>query len=219
MRTLLPMLALLTLAACVEDVGKGKVKADVQDVPTQTEAQTDAADAKAEADAVDAVTLKIDKSGSNIRALGAKITATHPIDFKTFDGEIKVKDEALQSVNFTVDMASLESDHPKLTAHLKDKDFFFIEQYPKAMFKSTEIKAGSTEEGDWTHTVTGDFTIRGKTKRVSFPAKVMVEGGKVKANAEFVIDRKDFGVVYPGKPDDLVQDNVRMTINIASADA
>ena len=37
--------------------------------------------------------------------------------------------------------------------------------------------------------------------------------------AEFVIDRKDFGVVYPGRPDDLIKDNVRLTIELVAAAA
>ncbi len=43
MRTVLPALLLLTLSACVEDVGKGKVKADVQDVPAAPAAPETAA--------------------------------------------------------------------------------------------------------------------------------------------------------------------------------
>ena len=64
-----------------------------------------------------------------------------------------------------------------------------------------------------THSVTGNLTIRGKTKAVTFPAKIKVDAKGVEANAEFVINRKDFDVAYPGKPDDLIQDNVVLTIH------
>lgn len=214
MRTLLPALALLTLAACVEDVGKGRVKADVQDVPAApTQAAGEAAPAPAKAAGTE---LKIDQSASKIQALGAKITATHPIDFKDIDGSVTVDGDTVTAVAFTVQMATLESDHPKLTAHLKNEDFFDVEKFPTSTFKSVEITSGSKSEGDWTHTVTGDFTIHGKTKRVSFPAKITVAGDKVEASTEFVLDRKDFDVVYKGKPDDLIQDNVRMTISFSA---
>jgi len=210
MRTLLPALALLTLAACVEDVGKGRVKADVQDVPAApAQAAGETAPAPTQAAGTE---LKIDQSASSIRALGAKITATHPIDFKDIEGTVTVDGDTVTAVAFTVQMATLESDHPKLTAHLKNEDFFDVDKFPTSTFKSVAITSGSKSEGDWTHTVSGDFMIHGKTKRVSFPAKIAVGADKVEATTEFVLDRKDFEVVYKGKPDDLIQDNVRMTI-------
>ena len=61
------------------------------------------------------------------------------------------------------------------------------------------------------------MTIRGTTKRLTFPANVTVSATEVKAITEFVINRQDFGVTYPGRPDDLVQDNVRMNVELAAA--
>lgn len=200
-------LALVLTTACVADVGKGKVKADVQDVPAETTNKTDTSAATAHA---------VDVSQSSIKALGAKITATHPVDFKTFEGSVKVAGDTLVGVSFSADIASLESDHPKLTEHLKDKDFLDAGTYPKATFESVSVEEGSKESGDWTHTVSGDMTIRGQTKRISFPAKVEVGADKVAASTEFVLNRQDFGVTYPGKPDDLVQDNVRMNIEFVA---
>ncbi len=150
MRTVLPALLLLLLSACVEDVGKGKVKADVQDVPAAPAAPEPAAAAAAPAAAPAGAALNIDASASSIRALGAKITATHPIDFKDFSGTVTVADDQVVGVDFTVQMAALESDHPKLTAHLKDADFFDVATFPTSTFKAVEIKAGAQAEGDWT---------------------------------------------------------------------
>ena len=103
-----------------------------------------------------------------------------------------------------------------LTAHLKNEDFFEVEKFPKATFKSASITEGSDAEGDWTHTVAGDFTIRGVTKRLTFPAKISVTDGEVTANTEFVMNRKDFGITYPGMPDNLIKDNVKMTISFVA---
>ena len=77
------------------------------------------------------------------------------------------------------------------------------------------ITAGSEAEG-MTHTVTGNFTIRGVTKSVTFPAKVAVTAGEVHASTEFGIDRKDFGIVYPGKADDLIKDNVLLQVDFVA---
>jgi len=198
---------LATLVACVEDVGKDKVAATVEEVPTapaKTEATTPAARPTE-------TPLAVDTARSSIRALGAKVTATHPIDFKDFKGTVTVDGDTVTAVEFAVDMKTLESDHPKLTSHLKDEDFFFVEKFPKATFASAAVKPGAEEEG-FTHTVSGDLTLRGQTKRVTFPAKIEVAAADVSASTEFVLDRTDFGIVYPGRKDDLIQDNVRMTI-------
>ncbi len=47
-------------------------------------------------------------------------------------------------------------------------------------------------------------------------ATVKVSTGSVSANAEFVINRQDFGVSYPGRADHLIQDNVLLTIKVVA---
>ncbi len=198
---------LLTIAACVEDVGKDKVAATVEDAPAEA--------TKTEAAPVAGTPLVVDPAKSSIRAVGAKVTAEHPIDFKTFKGTVTVDGETVTAVEFAVEMASLEADHPKLTGHLKNEDFFHVEKFPKATFASTAVKAGAEADATakgFTHTVSGDLTLHGQTKRITFPATIEVGSAEVSAKTEFVLNRQDFGVTYPGRPDDLVQDNVRMTI-------
>jgi polyisoprenoid-binding protein YceI len=200
MTTLLTSLFLLP--ACVEDVGKNKVEAEVGEAE------------RVEAPAADAVTWKVDRSQSTLKALGAKITATHPIEFDKWRGEVTVDDGALAGISFEADMTTVQSDHPKLTQHLKGEDFFWVEKHPKATFQSTKITEGG--EGDATHTVTGNLTVRGMTKSVTFPATIETADDMVKAKTEFVIDRQDFGVTYPGKADDAIQDNVVLTVDFTA---
>jgi polyisoprenoid-binding protein YceI len=97
-------------------------------------------------------------------------------------------------------------------AHLKSPDFFDVAKFPKATFTSTSIKAGG-EKGA-THTVTGNLELHGVKKSISFPATIKVAGDAVDANASFGINRKDFGVNYPGKADDLVKDEILLTLTI-----
>lgn len=212
------LIGVVFLAACAQSPGEGKPKAEVSDVPAAEQpaatamAVSGAAEAGLPVPKIDAATvLDVDRSQSKLGALGAKITAQHPIVFHKYDGKVGIDGDRVTAVAFAADVASLESDHPKLTQHLKAEDFLDVGRFPHATFASTEVKEGAATEGA-THTVTGDLTIRGQTKRVTFPAAVQVGADRVTATSEFVIDRQDFGVTYPGKPDDLVKDEVLMQI-------
>ncbi len=201
------MIAASLSVACVQDVGKGKVAADVAETPAGEAVQAVAA----------SKTLRVDTTKSKLHALGAKITAKHPIVFHEYEGKVGLgADGEVVSVSFVAQVASLESDAERLTAHLKNEDFFWVEKYPTAIFESVSVTQGG--EGG-THTITGDLTIRGQTKRLTFPATVGIGQDGVTASTEFVIDRKDFGVVYAGKADDLIQDNVVLTIQFVAPNA
>lgn len=195
----------LALVGCVEDVSKDKVEATV--------AEAKKVEAPAMADKAAATTLKVDVSKSSIKALGAKITATHPIVFKDFDGKLMVEGATLKGIDFTVDMTTFEADDPRLTKHLKNEDFFAVEEHPKATFVSTKITPGK----DGMVEVEGNMMIRGTTKSITFPAKVTPKGDVLAAKAEFALNRQDFKVTYPGKPDDLIQDKVVMTVELTAA--
>lgn len=187
--------------ACVEDVGSGKVAAELAE-PAPVAAQ------------VEGRQLAIDTSRSEVRALGAKITAKHPIVFDEWSGQLRAEGTELLGVDVTIQMNSLRADVDKLTEHLKTEDFFHVERFPTATFISTSVAAQLGPDGV-THKVTGDLTLHGVTRHVGFPVKVKSNGQFLDATAEFVIDRQDFGIAYPGMPDDLIQDNVVLTIQLS----
>jgi len=65
--------------------------------------------------------------------------------------------------------------------------------------------------------VTGDFNLHGQTKSITFPAKITVTDAEVSVDSEFSINRKDFGIVYAGKADDLIRDDVVIRLKLNSA--
>lgn len=210
------ILVLLFTLGCVEDVGKDKVAATVEEVPAAhgaDAAKTETPATAAAAPAGSGKELQIDKARSKINALGAKISAKHPIDFHDYTGSVTLNGDVPTAVKFDVQIKTITSDNEKLTGHLLNEDFFYAEKYPNATFTSTAVTPGGT---GGTHTVEGDLTIRGVTKRVTFPATITVGASEVTANTEFVINRQDFGITYPGKADDLVQDNVVLTVNLVA---
>jgi polyisoprenoid-binding protein YceI len=142
--------------------------------------------------------------------IGSKVTASHEGAFSTWNGGVVLAEGKVSAFRFEVDVATLKTDSEKLDGHLKSADFFDVEKFPKATFTSTEIKV----EGEKA-TITGNLNLHGVEKSISFPATVKLGGDSVSATAEFSINRKDFGVVYAGKPDDLIRDEVLIKLTIA----
>jgi len=106
------------------------------------------------------------------------------------------------------------TDQEKLVGHLKSPDFFDVEKFPVTRFQSTKIETGG--ERGATHTVTGNLELHGVTKSIRFPASISLAADNVSVKSEFGINRKDFGIVYPGKPDDLIKDEVLIRLNLVA---
>ena len=159
-------------------------------------------------------TLNISPDNSKVEFIGAKVTQSHEGSFKNFAGTVDlVADKPENSrVRVEIDMASVETDAERLTGHLKSADFFDVAKYPKSVFTTTEIKSGG--EGGATHTITGNFDLHGVTKSITFPATVRVTDSEVSVDSEFAINRKDFGILYPGAPDNLIRDDVVIKLSI-----
>lgn len=155
----------------------------------------------------------ITSQNSSIEFTGSQVTATHSGAFEKFSGEIDYTGNPETSrVNVNIDTASLKADDPKLTEHLKTPDFFDVAKYPKATFVSTAIKPGGDKGAS--HTVTGNLTLHGVTKSVTFPATIAATADAVNVDANFAINRKDFGIMYAGPTDNLVRDDVVLTLKI-----
>lgn len=149
---------------------------------------------------------------STVAFVGAKITQAHDGNFERFAGTVELVGEHVEQsrVNVDIEMDSLVIEPARLAGHLRTADFFDVAQYPHTTFRSTAIVAASTGG----YTVTGLLAMHGVSKQISFPATIAVSPTGVTAHAEFVINRKDFNIVYPGMPDDLIKDDVTIKLDI-----
>ena len=202
-RYLAAWLVVLAVGGCNNNPAAGKplAKATAAEAPVQTVTQ--------ELGSATAATKYVFSSaGSRIEFVGAKITRKHEGAFHVFTGAIElVQGDASKSIlTAEIALASLTADDAKLTEHLKSADLLDVARYPKASFRSTSIVTGG--EAGASHTITGLLSLHGVAKSISFPAHVKMAADAVDASAEFAIDRKDFGIVYPGLPDDLIKDQV-----------
>lgn len=157
----------------------------------------------------------ITPENSKVEFTGSKVTGKHDGGFKTFTGNIDLvngKPEESQ-VSFEIEMNSVFTDAEGLTKHLQTGDFFEVAKFPKSSFTSSKIAADAAK-GAGNYTITGDLTMRGVSKSITFPAKISVDADKVGIESEFSINRKDFGIVYTGKADDLIRDEVLLKLNL-----
>ena len=155
----------------------------------------------------------ITPQNSKIEFVASKVTGSHNGSFGDFSGAVNYNGTPEQShVNITIKSESINTDTPDLTKHLKTADFFDVARYPEATFVSTAIKAGG--EGGASHTVTGNLTMHGVTKSVTFPATINVTPDAATVESTFSINRKDFNLNYPGAPDNAIRDNVVMTLHV-----
>jgi polyisoprenoid-binding protein YceI len=163
-----------------------------------------------------AVFYKFGPPDSKIAFSAAKVTKKHDGSFRVFEGTVGLVngDPLMSAVQVSIDLASLTTDSEKLSGHLKGADFFDVAKFPKASFSSTSIRPSATPS---TYNVTGKLNLHGVTKPLTFPAKITVMANAVDAEAEFTINRKDYGIVYPGMPDDLIADDVSIKMMIHAA--
>lgn len=140
--------------------------------------------------------------------------------FDQFDATI-VKDDqnpASSSVEFTIQVASIDTGVERRDDHLRSADFFDAEKYPTITFQSSAVEKVSDSE----YKVTGRLTIRGITKVVTLPVSYLGEmtdaWGHTRAGftTETTLDRQDFGVSWNKKLDSggyMLGDDVDVSIS------
>jgi polyisoprenoid-binding protein YceI len=158
----------------------------------------------------------ITPQNSKVEFIGAKVTGKHNGSFGDFAGQIDYLGTPENSrVSITMKTESISTDTPDLTKHLKTADFFDVAKYPEASFVSTAIKPGGDKGAS--HTITGNLTLHGVTKAITFPASINVTPTLASVDSTFSINRKDFGINYAGAADNLIRDDVVLTLQVRAA--
>lgn len=167
-------------------------------------------------------TYRIDPTHSEVGFKVRHFLSKTPGRFSKFQGTIQIdeKDISKSSVEVSIDTASVNTDNEARDKHLRSADFFDTEKYPAMTFKSTsvrEVAKGRLE-------VTGDLTLRGVTRRVTFPITnlgvINSPFGDVRAgfvDGTLKLNRKEFGVSWNKVLDTggtMLSDEVDITLNV-----
>ena len=149
--------------------------------------------------------FEIDVAASVIRWTGQNLFNYHEGTLKLAAGALVLSQGKLGKGGFTIGMTSIAcSDltdsllNEMLVSHLRTSDFFDVKDHPTANFTMTAATPiPGAAEGLPNHLITGDLTIRGVTRELTFPAVIAAaDAGHVTAQAHVQLDRTLFGSRY-----------------------
>jgi polyisoprenoid-binding protein YceI len=120
--------------------------------------------------------------------------------FTKFGGQLEFDPDNPEAakVQVTIEPASVDTADSQRDGHLRSADFFDVEKFPTASFKSTRVE----DLGGDKYRISGDLTIRGVTKPVSFDAtyegsgKDPWGGERAGFSGGTTIDRRQFGLEW-----------------------
>ncbi len=120
--------------------------------------------------------------------------------FNRFSGHFSY-DEAkpnASEVSVKIDTSSLDSNHAERDKHLRSADFLDVKRFPTATFDSSSVVFADAGHGE----VSGELTLHGVTKKISFPIEKIGEGkdpwGGYRAgfSGKTALKLKEFGIDY-----------------------
>ena len=161
-------------------------------------------------------TYKIDAVHSEVSFKIRHMVAKSTGRFTKFEGLINVDgaDISKSTVEVRIDAASVNTDNEGRDKHLRSGDFFDVEKFPAITFKSTAVKEVAKGKLE----VTGDFTMHGVTKRITFPitnagTQPGMQPGSVVAgfvDGALSLNRSEYGIKFmPG----IIGDTVAISLN------
>ncbi|NRD19601.1 YceI family protein [Winogradskyella eckloniae] len=207
------LIALITMASCGDKAKEAETK-----------------DAEAAAVAEDtAITYNVNTAESGIDWKGFKPTGSHFGTITLSEGTLNLNEATIESGSFVIEMNSIavsdipaeEEGNAKLVGHLKNADFFNVEDHPTAKFEVTGI---STVEGKTI--LSGNLTIKEKTNNISFPVTTEIKDDMLSLTSEtFTIDRSKWNIEYGSKSffdnlgDKFINDDIEIKVALTATKA
>jgi polyisoprenoid-binding protein YceI len=150
----------------------------------------------------------VDTTTSTVKFIGYGVGKNHPGTFKLASGHVHVANNQLTGGDFVIDIASMdiqqreEMFQKKLKPHLLSGDFFDLEKFGTAKFEITDVQPYKPNQNDSSIVdganlnISGNLTLKGVTKNITFPARVDMDDNKLTGEANFDIDRTQWQMNY-----------------------
>jgi polyisoprenoid-binding protein YceI len=187
--------------------------------------KTSAGDAQAVSQAA-GVEYVLNTDSAYINWTGSKPGKDHFGVVSVTEGKVNVSEDKIVSGSFTIDLNTITDKDledaewsGKLVGHLKSPDFFDVAQFPTAKFEIVSVTEKASADSVL---ITGNLTMKGISKSVSFPAFVKIDDSQISASSStFAIDRTQWGVNYGSKSifaelkDKFINDEVKLSLNLS----
>jgi polyisoprenoid-binding protein YceI len=170
-------------------------------------------------------TFVVDTADSRIKFTGNGVGKNHPGKFRISSGEVAVNNNRITGGNFVINIKSLELDEKgemydkKLRPHLLSGDFFDAEKFNTSKFEITAVEPYEKNDKDTSivdganFNISGNLTIKGETRNITFPAKVDLDENELTGKANFDIDRTQWKMNY-GNDKTLGDKFISETVNV-----
>jgi polyisoprenoid-binding protein YceI len=166
------------------------------------------------------------KTESKVYWEGSKPGGKHHGTIGVVKGNAITNDDRIVGGTFELDMATIRNEdvgsegmRNRLLDHLRSEDFFYVEKYPTSTFEITSVVLSDGSPS--THVITGDLTIRGNTREISFPAEIRMSDRMIHARTgEIVLDRTQWEVnynsrsVFAGLKDSFIHDEMIVKLDV-----
>ncbi|MGV3540258.1 MAG: YceI family protein [Rufibacter sp.] len=170
-------------------------------------------------------TFMVDTAASSIKFTGHGVGKNHPGRFKLSSGTVAVANNQITGGNFAINIKSLDLEEEgemfdtKLRPHLLSGDFFDADKFGSATFEITKVEPYKANSSDTSlveganFSISGNLTLKGETKNITFPAKVELDENTLSGKANFDIDRRQWQMNY-GNDKTLGDKFISETVNI-----
>lgn len=169
--------------------------------------------------------ISLDENSGEVIWKGKKVTGKeHHGTINIKDGMLKVKDGKLKAVEVTIDMTSINNQDidskeskKKLEGHLRSDDFFSVDKYSEAHFKSTSVVKSSKRNKYY---VEGKLTIKGQKHPIEFDANFNTDDNTYIGSADIVFDRSKYNVrfgsdsFFDNLGDNMIYDDIELNIEL-----
>ena len=143
--------------------------------------------------------VRVNTENSTIKWIGSKIASSHEGNVNIAKGVLAIEHGNLVGGEFSIDMNSIictdlkaDKGGNKIVKHLKNEDFFNVEEFPLAIIRIVKAERG---KGNM-YEILAELTIKGITNPIKFQANVDVNGKNFQATANMKIDRTKWDVKY-----------------------
>lgn len=132
-------------------------------------------------------------SGSSLKFTVQNLGFDVDGSFGGFQGTVLFDPQNPSSNSFdvSIDAVTVNTDNHLRDEHLRDESYFDVKNYPRIHLVSSKISASGKNGA---YSLTGQLTIKGKTKQVSFPFTVAPTADGYIFKGSFKIKRKEFDV-------------------------